>query len=332
MTKFTHQAPVVVVKKEKHPDAEKLSIVRLFEGTVQVVVNTDSWQDGELAVWIQPQSVVDCWKEPFTFLNKGDGEQWVRVKAMKLRGYMSNGCLAKIPEGYTVQEGADLAEVLDVRHWEPELESLTTGGQTVKGENLSKYDIDSGAKLHQSFMDGEDVAVFEKIHGTNFATKYNVDKQCFMVKTRNNWIEESPKSVHWKAFHSLNKETLEWLKNNPQYVLYGEATGDVKGFKYGLSNGRIQLFAFDIYDIEEDRFLDYDEQKKIYDKLNIVQPPFLGIHKHDYAELAKLAAGKSRVSGANHVMEGVVIRPMNERINHRGQRVIYKIISPEYNQ
>lgn len=332
MTKFTHQAPVVRVFKEKHPEADKLSLMYLYDRSVQLVINSDSWQDGELAIYLQPQSLVDCWKEPFTFLNKGDGEQWVRVKAIKLRGYISNGCLAKIPDGYTVQEGVDLAEALDVRHWEPELESLTTGGQTVKGENLSKYDIDSGAKLHQSFECGEDVWIEEKIHGANIAAKYDPDKQAFMVKTRNHWVERSPKSVHWRAFDSLSPQILEFLKNHPDYVLYGEATGDVKGYKYGLVNGAITFYAFDIYDTSEERFLDIDEREKIFTTNNVVRPPFIGIHKHDYAELTKLASGKSRVSGANHVMEGVVIRPMNERTNHRGQRVIYKIISPEYNQ
>ena len=137
MTKFTHQAPVVRVLKEKHPEADKLSLVYLFDRSVQLVVNSDSWQDGELAIYLQPQSLVDCWKEPFTFLNKGDGEQWVRVKAMKLRGYVSNGCLVKIPSDLSVSEGDDVAATLDIRHWEPELDSLTTGGQTVKGEHLS---------------------------------------------------------------------------------------------------------------------------------------------------------------------------------------------------
>jgi RNA ligase (TIGR02306 family) len=164
MTKFTHQAPVVVVKKEKHPDAEKLSIVRLCDNTVQVVVNTDSWQDGELAVWIQPQSVVDCWKEPFTFLNKNDGVQEVRVKAVKLRGYLSDGCLVKVPDGLTVKEGDDLSQVLGVKHWEPELH-LSSGGNFTSGESLSKYDIDSGVKLHKYFEDNELVWVEEKIHG-----------------------------------------------------------------------------------------------------------------------------------------------------------------------
>lgn len=332
MTKFTHQAPVIRVLKEKHPEADKLSLVYLFDRSVQLVVNSDSWADGELAIYLQPQSLVDCWKEPFLFLNKGDGNQWVRVKAIKLRNYISNGCLAKIPADLNVSEGDDVAATLDIRHWEPELESLSTGGNVVKGQHLSKYDIDSGAKLHRSFIDGEDVVVFEKLHGTNTAIKYDTNTQQFMVKTRNNWIERSPKSVHWKAFDSLNYDTRDWLRNNPQYVLYGEGVGDVKGFKYGLQGGAIQFFAFDIYDVEEERFLDYDESKKIYDAFNILQPPFMGIHKHNYTELLKLAAGKSNVSGANHVMEGVVVRPLAERMNHRGQRVIYKIISPEYNQ
>lgn len=331
MKKFTHQAPVVVVKKEKHPDAEKLSIVRLCDNTVQVVVNTDSWQDGELAVWIQPQSIVDCWKEPFTFLNRNDGEQEVRVKAVKLRGYLSEGCLVKVPEELlpSVKEGDDLSQVFGVKHWEPEL-TLSSGGNFTSGESLSKYDIDSGVKLHKYFEDNELVWVEEKIHGENCRVYFDGTK--FKVGTRNNWVDESPKSNHWTCFHTLSEACKNFLRENTHFVLYGEATGNVKGFKYGLEGGKRAFYAFDIYDRNEERFLDIDEREKIFNTYNVLRPPFIGKFPHSFQELTLLAAGKSRVQNATNVMEGVVVRPLYERKSPKGERVIYKIISKEYNQ
>lgn len=331
MNKFTHQAPVIKVKKETHPDATSLSIVPLF-GTTQVVVASSSWEDGELAVYIQPQSIVDTWKEEFTFLNKGDGEQFVRVKPVKLRGILSNGCLVKVPAELIglVAEGDDLAEKLGITHWEPELEALSTGGNCVSGLSLSKYDIDGGAKLHKYFEDGELVFVEMKIHGSNVGVKYNPETSSFMVRTRKNWIEEFPKSEHWKAFHSLQEPILNFLKENPNLILYGESTGNVKGFRYGLEGGKIQLFAFDIYDTLMETFLDIKDRNDIFDKYGVVHPPLVGVFPHNYQFLERLTT-KLSMPNVDHVMEGIVVRPMYERKNIKGERVIYKIISPEFN-
>ena len=52
----THKAEVVPVVLEKHPNADKLSIVRVYNFTV--VVNTEDWQGVEKAVYIQPDSVL----------------------------------------------------------------------------------------------------------------------------------------------------------------------------------------------------------------------------------------------------------------------------------
>ena len=61
-----HRADIIRVDVlEKHNNADALSIVRI--GGYQVVVRTDSWKVGDLAVYIQPDSVVPVTK-PFEFL------------------------------------------------------------------------------------------------------------------------------------------------------------------------------------------------------------------------------------------------------------------------
>lgn len=54
--KATHMAEVVPVVLLKHPDADKLSVVMVYNFTV--VVNTADWQGVEKAVYVQPDSVM----------------------------------------------------------------------------------------------------------------------------------------------------------------------------------------------------------------------------------------------------------------------------------
>lgn len=170
------------------------------------------------------------------------------------------------------------------------------------------------------------------VHNSNCRVYYDSKNTTFKVGTRNHWVEESFKSEHWACFHTLSEECKNFLRKNTNFVLYGEATGNVKGFKYGLEGGKRDFYAFDIYDRNEERFLDIDEREKMFNTYNVLRPPFIGKFPHSFQELTLLAAGKSRVQNATNVMEGVVVRPLYERKSPKGERVIYKIISKEYNQ
>lgn len=66
--KSTHKAEVVPVVLEKHPNADSLSIVKVFGYTV--VVNTKQWEGHTKAVYIVPDSLVDASRTEFSFLSK----------------------------------------------------------------------------------------------------------------------------------------------------------------------------------------------------------------------------------------------------------------------
>src|ERR1017187_10408415 len=81
---------VVPVVLETHPNAEKLSIVRVFDG-YQVCVHTEDWKYLDKGIYIPPDSVVPD-TEQFKFL-----EGHLRIKAKKLRGIESYGLLVPVP-------------------------------------------------------------------------------------------------------------------------------------------------------------------------------------------------------------------------------------------
>ncbi|MBM4258012.1 MAG: hypothetical protein FJ147_19230 [Deltaproteobacteria bacterium] len=76
MVKSTHRVEVVPVQLEAHPNADSLSIVRIFDGYT-CCVRTADWQDGQLAAYIPPDSVVDSTRPECAFLA---GHERIKVR------------------------------------------------------------------------------------------------------------------------------------------------------------------------------------------------------------------------------------------------------------
>ena len=66
----THKVEVVKVKLECHPNANALSIVKIYN--YQVCCRTDDWKDGDMAAYIPPDSLVDTTRPEFSFLHKNE--------------------------------------------------------------------------------------------------------------------------------------------------------------------------------------------------------------------------------------------------------------------
>lgn len=134
--KSNHRVNVVrITELEKHPNADSLSIVRI--GGYQVVVKTENYAAGDLAVYIQPDSVVPQ-TAPFEFLWADkeflDGvvpEKYRRITVRRFRKEWSEGLLLPLSDfakdaaiehivnNHEVQEGDDVAGLLGITHYEP---------------------------------------------------------------------------------------------------------------------------------------------------------------------------------------------------------------------
>jgi RNA ligase (TIGR02306 family) len=200
-TKSTHKVEVVPLQLEKHPNADRLSVARVYGFTC--VTATDQWAGADRAAYIPPDSLVDVTKEEFSFLlkdAKADGK--ARIKAKKLRGVLSFGLLVPAPAG--AQVGDDVAAVLGVEHYEPPVggRGLEQGGIFMGGEVASppdvycvKYDLDAGRRYAlQVFQPGEPVVITEKIHGANARYVYH-DGQMY-CGSRTEWKKEFPNYDH----------------------------------------------------------------------------------------------------------------------------------------
>lgn len=184
MSEFS--CPVVRISIETHPNADAIEIARV--GDYQSIVKKGEIADGHLAVYIPEQAVLPEWllrQMGFWDDTKGkgmlSGTLGNRVRAIKLRGVLSQGLVLRLSEGnvltyppradgacgHQCQEGENVADLLDITKYEPPLPSHMAG--KVVGIDLAatlKYDFENLKKYPDLFITGEPVVITEKIHGT----------------------------------------------------------------------------------------------------------------------------------------------------------------------
>lgn len=377
----THKVEVVPIKLEKHPNADKLSLVKVFDGYT-VVVRTEDWEGIETGAYIPPDNVVPDTPQ-FDFLRpKGwEGpmtEKHRRIKVRQFRGVLSEGMLIPTPDGFKI--GDDVAEHVGITHYEPSEDPQNGGPSQLKGgytsalpdvnKAESTYDIEAWQKYRNAFVYGEPVIVTEKIHGANARFTYAYPKKTkfywkiFGVKipkawpfrpkrqmhagSRKRWIKPDEKCIWWEAVRQ-NPWIEKFCKQNPDSILYGEVFGNVQSLKYGTKTGepnenKVMFRAFDVFHCNHwlNPFVMFNAIHKATgidlavlmqtgrDSGVTVPIVYRGMYVAD--KIQELASGKSLIEGADHIREGIVIKPIIDRHENRVGRVIMKIVSSEYLQ
>lgn len=214
-----HSARVFQVEDlQKHPNADSLSIVYPFgKGGYTVVVRSQDWQVGDLAVYIQPDSLVPLDSPEFDWLrNDGrtpkivEGKEHHHIRVKKLRGLWSFGLLIKAPAGSFV--GADLADALGVVHYEPPAKETRnngkSGGKIMPAQSERKpscdppiYDLENLRKNVEAFVEGETVQITEKIHGAN--ARYVSEDRGWFSFSRSGW---------WRVALRLGNRVFSWQR------------------------------------------------------------------------------------------------------------------------
>jgi len=325
----SHIVEVVPVNLEPHPNADSLSIVKVFNYTV--IVKTDDWKGKVKGAYIPPDSIVPD-KEEFAFLGSKK-----RIKAKRLRGVMSQGLLWPIDDNYRF--GEDVAEVLGITHYEPPEPNVSTHGACYSEEEFCAlgvpvYDIETWYR-YDVFEKGEPVYITEKLHGSNGKFFYSSKDGRIFVGSRRQWKKEDKTNLWWKVFYE-NLWIEETCRKYPDFVFYGEVYGCVQDLKYDHKDGKVSIRFFDILD-PNGNWVDAIEfykqigrwfgESETNPKMERVVP--IIYHGPYNKEVVKpLISGPSQI--ANHLAEGIVIRPEKERWCRDIGRVNLKAVSPDY--
>jgi RNA ligase (TIGR02306 family) len=235
------------------------------------------------------------------------------------------GLLMPAPEG--AQEGDDVAEYYGVTHYEPPIPGERCGeveGGPV-GIYAPKYDVESMYRYKSLFVDGEPVIATEKIHGANSRFVYAPMEDRMYCGSRGEWKAKNEGNLWWRALDA-HPWIEEFCREFPGDILYGEVFGNVQSLKYGAGQNDVFFRAFDV--LHNGEWREYDDWTAHLSEEKRVPVVFGGAF--DFDMLVKLSDGPSLIPGANHIREGIVVRPIPERAHEHLGRVHLKLIGNSY--
>ena len=295
----------------------------------QVVVKKDEYQVNDLVIYLE----IDSWvpNELAPFLSKGkepkefEGVKGERLRTIKLRGCLSQGLILPIINGMI--EGDDVTDFLNIKKWDRPLPAQLVG--QAKGffpEFLRKTDQERAQNLQSEIaaehhsgslfevtvkLDGSSITVYHKdgevgVCSRNLELKLNEENQ------GNTLIKTATNTGLLSALKALGKNI----------AVQGELMGEgIQGNREKLSEHNI--FVFDIFDIDEQRYLNPDERLEVYETLS--NYGFLGSHcplleirvpliSADINNLLSYAEGESL---KHPIREGLVYKRMDGKFSFK---------------
>ena len=329
--------PIVTVDAvDEHPDADKLELATVRGWTL--VVAKDQWRAGDTAVYIPEQSVLpDALLDEMGMTGKLAGPEANRVKAIRLRGVMSQGLLLPMDSPHmgaleSPQLGDDVSEQLGVVKWEPPIPENMVGLAAPALWSTGFGDIEHWQNHPDRFDPGEIVHIAEKLHGVCCVLGYDLEHGPFVaskgVAGKLSFDIEHPDNednVYVKAWHQ-HGEIVEGLAREmgQKVAVIGEIVGPkIQDMNYGLP--RPKFFMFDMKVGGE--WVDPVKVGQVAAELEIAHVPIVGHMPFDHDAVLKLAQQPSVIGGG--LREGVVVRPEVPRYDLVG-RVILRYINPAY--
>jgi RNA ligase (TIGR02306 family) len=300
----------------------------------QVVAKKGEFKPGDLCVFVEIDSVLPE-KPEFEFMRP----RKFRVKTVRLRGVLSQGIafpLTILPEGTEITEGLDVSEIVGVTHYEKPVPGGQTGGKV--RSNFPPYVSKTDEPRIQSNLDlldemkGLECVATVKINGTS--ATYILKDGDYHVCSRNNSFKlddpDNEKNVYIQIGKKYDMKTkLESMGGN--FAIQGEIAGPgIQKNPLGLKE--LELFVFNIYDIDLQKYMDSAQMNRMCFSLGLKPVPIDIFFKFDHTleDLLDMAQGRYYGTQQNP-REGIVIRPVTEMFSGvlRG-RMSFKVLNNTY--
>lgn len=301
----------------------------------QVVAKRGEFKTGDLCVYISIDSIVPD-KSEFAFLAK----EKFRVRTIKLRGELSQGIvfpMSILPDNkefeHFYEVGADVSEILGVKHYEKPVPNEGFNQGDTKG-NWPLYFPHTDEERIQNVPEvldelrGKSYIITEKCDGTSCSIYFNRGE--FGVCSRNFEKKDSEGSAYWQMVHKYDlEEKLKKLSRN--LAIQGELCGPgIQKNKLGLKE--LDLFVFDIFDIDEGKYLSWPMQQQLVVSLGLNKVPVVEFgegFRYDLEELLERAKGKYH--GTENYREGIVVRAMYGDFSEKMRsRISFKVLNNEF--
>jgi RNA ligase (TIGR02306 family) len=228
-----------------------------------------------------------------------------------------------------VQEGDDVTEYLGIVKYEPkipvELQGEIAGAFPGAVHKTDEPRVQSVPEVLDELR-GQRCYYTVKIVGTS-SSFIHQDGEIWVCG--HNWpYKASETNLYWRMCRKYGLE--EKLKAAGNYAVQGEIAGPgVQKNHYGLQE--LQLFVFNVFDINKGRHLDYVDFIAFCQRYGLTTVPVVAddlILDHTVDQLLELAKGQYP---NQHAREGIVIRTVTEQYSQAlNSRASFKVINNDY--
>ena len=282
----------------------------------QLVSKRGEFKPGDLCVYFELDSIPPD-SPAFSFLwatpDRLERPDNFRLRSKRMRGIISQGLalpLVVLPEGIEASEGDDVTAILGVTKWE----QINSSAREIAGKfpthlfrKTDEMRIQSVPNILEELRGVECYAAV-KLDGQSltFARYMDGDEEVNSVCTRNFAIKDLDDSPHWQMARKLSI-----FENIPVgFVVQGEFVGEgIQGNRLGIKGKA--FFAFQVFDITRQHFLDYEDFVKFCTDRNIPTVPIEWVRPLDLNLESCLTAAEGKYA-SGHPREGIVIRPTKE--------------------
>lgn len=365
MATFECKVYKLTIETHNNADALELAVV----GDYRSIVMKGAFKTGDLGVYIPEAAIVPEWLIAQLGLEgRLAGKAQNRVKAIKLRGVLSQGLIVPVPSRsllgkvmpalqtpetvYGVKEGDDVTEFLGITKYEPVIPSCMDGEVFNAFGYTINYDIENIKKFPNILNESHEVSITEKIHGTwtcfgwhpdigpiitskGISAKGLVFEQNeandsnIYIRTLKELAFEDGSTILDRAIEFFNNDDL---MNDRAVYLLGEIFGrGVQDLHYGNLKPIFRLFDIYVGTPGEGYYVDPDKVIEYAEFMEIDTVPMLYRGPFSKEIVDNLTDGREAVSGKeSNVREGIVIRPLKEFRDPEIGRVILKSVSGKY--
>jgi len=342
-----------------HGNADRLELAHI--GGWQVVVQKGKHTRGDTVVYFPPDSLIPTdladhlGVTEYLSIRVYPEGTYGRVKAVRLRGEVSHGFVANMSYFEDRQDfpkllGANVAELLGVKKWEPEVKAQkgqsNNKGMAPEVAVFPKYTDIQNLRHYPTLFDPDDIVVItEKIHGTN-------SRVSICLNPYYRWwnpLSWGKKFVHMVGSHNVRrklayagiyaipltrevKKMLQYLREKRKadsVVVYSEVYGgNIQDLRYGEDTP-----AYRVFDIKIDgTYLNWSTVAAVCTQWNVPTVPL--VYEGKYVSIDKIrlyANGDTLLMDSNpHIREGIVVKTGVESTDPRLGRKILKYVSDDY--
>lgn len=337
----------------KHEGSDNLDLA-LVKGW-QVVVGRDQFKEGDLIVYVPMDAVVPTeLADKWNVRNYLSGQNKDVVRCARLRGEMSYGLI--MPNEGDWAEGEDVADHFGITKYVAPVRATAADAAPRDIWFPTFTDVENINNFPDSFVDGEDVIVTEKIDGTNCRIGFTltrdgkVDLKAGSMSYKRTMPDlwDLPSNPYWFPWttdpvvnllkslrRSVEKDFETNLLEEQSVTLFGETYGgSIRGGHKSMDYGTPNNYGFVAFGVKiDDRFLDWDVLFSLCARFGVPTANVIAKTTFDLDKLREFATGNSilaQQNGKEQIREGIVIYPVEERRDPKVGRCILKMLNPDY--